>query len=54
MIEIIIFWMLPILAIVLPWIISEIKFQKGLKELNEKFIKEAKRIDELEKTTGQN
>lgn len=49
MIPLIIIWTLLILAIVLPWIIAEINFRKQVKELDEEFYREARRIDELEK-----
>ena len=49
MIQLIIIWTLLILAIVLPWIIAEINFRKQVKELDEEFYIEARRIDELEK-----
>tara|TARA_R110000868_G_scaffold276565_1_gene536261 strand:+ start:283 stop:447 length:165 start_codon:yes stop_codon:yes gene_type:complete len=48
MIQLIIIWTLLILAIALPWIIAEINFRKQVKELDEEFYREAKRIDELE------
>ena len=49
MIQLIIIWTLLILAIALPWIIAEINFRKQVKELDKKFYREARRIDELEK-----
>ena len=54
MIQLIIIWTLLILAIVLPWIIAEINFRKQVKELDEEFYREARRIDELEETTASN
>lgn len=49
MIQLITIWALPVLAIVLTWIITEINFKKQVKDLDEKFYREARRIDELEK-----
>ena len=47
MIQLITIWALPVLAIVLPWIITEINFRKQVKDLDEKFYRESRRIDEL-------
>jgi len=47
-IQLIIICTLLILAIALPWIIVEINFRKQVKELDEEFYREARRIDELE------
>jgi hypothetical protein len=49
MIQLIIIWTLLILAIALPWIIAEINFRKQVKELDKKFYREARQINELEK-----
>ena len=51
MAELIITWAIPIIAIsvAIPYIIAEITFKKQVKELNEEFIREARRIDEIEK-----
>tara|TARA_R110002033_G_scaffold164098_1_gene201351 strand:- start:13 stop:177 length:165 start_codon:yes stop_codon:yes gene_type:complete len=49
MIQLIIIWTLPILAIALPCVIAEIDFKKQVKELDKEFYREARRIDELEK-----
>ena len=48
MIQLIIIWTLLILAIALPWVITEVNFRKQVKELDKEFYREARRIDELE------
>jgi len=48
MTQLITFWALLALAIAIPWVISEITFRKQVKELNEEFYREARRIDELQ------
>ena len=49
MIQLINIWTLLILAIALPWVITEVNFRKQVKELDKEFYREARRIDELEK-----
>ena len=49
MVQLIIILVLPILTIGLPLAITRVNFKKQIRELNEEFYKEAKRIDELGK-----